>query len=287
MHRSWLFVPGNDERKVAKAFACGADALILDLEDSVATQDKSRAREITSQALLRACETTSALWVRINGMDTPFWRDDLAAIIQAKPQGIVLPKSRFGQDVEAAAMQVSVAEAEAGLECGQTHILAIATENATGTLHTATYLGCSPRLKGLTWGGEDLMSDIGALTNRDHNGYYTDVFRLARALCLLGATHAGVEAIDAVFPNFRDTEGLTRECMMAKRDGFTGKMAIHPDQVQIIHAILTPSTQEMAEAKAIVDAFAAAGHPGVLSFEGRMLDKPHLVRAQRLLHRFS
>ena len=284
--RSLLFVPADSERKQAKGLTSGADALILDLEDSVALDGKARARDMGATFLAARPENAPQLYVRVNDFSTGLTEDDLRAVVPARPDGIMLPKSNGGQDVERLAAVLRVLEAEAGLPDGGIAILPIVTETAAGVLATASYAKVlSSRLAGLTWGAEDLAAVIGAHRNRDGAGRYTDVFRLARALTVLGAADAGVPAIDTVFVDFRDADGLRRECGEAERDGFTGKMAIHPDQVEIINAAFTPSADAIAAARAIVEAFAQAGNPGVIAMDGKMVDRPHLRGAERLLAR--
>lgn len=285
--RSLLFVPGDSERKLDKALGSGADALIVDLEDSVAPARKAEAREVTAAFLRRARSNLERprLYVRVNALDTAFLEDDLTGIMPGAPDGIVLPKAVGGRSVQALAARLAVREAENGLPDGATRILAIATENARGLLAIATLESASPRLAGITWGGEDLAADLGAETNRDEAGQYTDPYRLARAMALLAAAAAEVEPIDSVFTTFRDQEGLAHECREARRDGFTGKMAIHPAQVPIINEAFTPRPEAVDRARRIVEAFAAEPGLGVIGLDGEMIDRPHLKQARRLLAR--
>lgn len=197
----------------------------------------------------------------------------------------MLPKSNSGEDVARLAVRLRVHEAEAGIADGATRILPIITETPAGVLNAGTYAGASERLSGLTWGAEDLSAEIGAAATRDEDGRYTDVFRFARISTILAACAAEVAPIDTVFPNFRDEEAFHRDCLEGARDGFTGRMAIHPVQVPVINAVFTPSPEAVAEARAVVDAFAAAGNPGVVAIDGKMYDRPHLKRAERLLAR--
>ncbi len=284
--RSLLFVPADSESKLEKALASGADALIVDLEDSVAGAKKATARA-TAAAFLNTSDRSKAprLIVRINDLASGLAGDDLAAVMPHAPSAIVLPKCASGADVEKLSAMLRVHEAETGLQDRATAIIAIATETAAATLNLAGYRPGLPRLEALTWGAEDLSADIGAHATRDGDGRLTDVFRLARSLTLLGAAAADVAAIDTVFVDFRDENGLRRECADAIRDGFTGKLAIHPAQVPVINAAFTPSAGAVAEARDIVAAFAAAGTAGVTSLHGRMLDRPHLRRAERILAR--
>jgi citrate lyase subunit beta / citryl-CoA lyase len=283
--RSLLFVPGDDERKIAKALDSTADALILDLEDAVSPQRKGAAREVCASALLSA-KTSKALFVRINALDTPDAMHDLAAVVAAKPFGIVLPKCRHGADVRRLANELDTMEARTGVDAGSIRILSIATETAASLFGLGTYAELSnPRLFGMMWGGEDLAADIGAVANRDASGRYTAPFELARALCLFGAAAASVLPIDAVYTNFRDPEGLRAEALEGLRSGFGAKAAIHPAQVDIINEAFTPSAEDIESAKRVIAAFDAAGGAGVASIDGRMLDRPHLRSAQRVLER--
>jgi len=284
--RSLLFVPGDSERKLEKGFAAGADVVIVDLEDSVAPQNKSLARDIAARVIVeQRLRTKSAIYVRVNDLSTGLTDDDLAALVAAKPDGIMLPKSNGGQDVQHLSAKLRVYEAENGLPDGAIRILPIITETAAGVLAAASYAQVSARLVGVTWGAEDLSAAIGARTARDERGRYTDVFRLARTMTILAAGAAEVAAIDTVFPNFRDMVAFEVECAEAERDGFTGKMAIHPAQVPVINAAFTPSVEAVQHSLAIVAAFEAAGNPGVVGIDGKMVDRPHLRLAERLLAR--
>lgn len=284
--RSLLFVPGNSEKKLAKGFGSEADVVIIDLEDSVAAQDKAAAREIASAFIAANRNATrAAIYVRVNDLSTGLTDDDLAALVPAMPEGIMLPKSNGMHDIEDISARLRVTEARAGVADGATRIVAIMTETPVGVLAASTYSNRIGRLAGLTWGAEDLSAAIGAQSARDEHGNYTDLFRLARSMTLLAASAAGVEPIDTVYPNFRDATGFERECREALRDGFTGKMAIHPEQVAVINAVFTPTPESLAKAQAVVDAFDAAGNPGVVAIDGKMYDRPHLRLAERLLAR--
>ncbi|MER8922252.1 CoA ester lyase [Mesorhizobium sp. M0802] len=284
--RSLLFVPGDSEKKLDKGFGAGADVVIVDLEDSVAPQNKAAARDIAARFIAgNRQQTSSAIYIRVNDLSTGLTDDDLAALVPAKPDGIMLPKSNSGQDVQQLSAKLRVHEAENGLPDGGIKILPIITETAAGVLAAATYTGASARLAGLTWGAEDLSAAIGARASRDENGRYTDVFRFARTMTILAAGAAEVAAIDTVFPGFRDMATFEAECTEAERDGFTGKMAIHPAQVPVINAAFTPSAQAVQRSQAIVSAFEAAGNPGVVGIDGKMYDRPHLRLAERLLAR--
>jgi citrate lyase subunit beta/citryl-CoA lyase len=285
--RSLLFVPGDSPKKLEKGMNSGADVLLIDLEDSVALDAKDEARRITAAFLSERSKETERprLFVRVNGLTTGLIDADLDGVMRSGPDGIVLPKTIGGADVAHLGAKLAVREAEFGLEDGATRILAIATENAAGVFALGTFAGASHRLMGLTWGGEDLSADLGAETNRGEDGAYTDPYRLARSLTLLGAAAAGVDAVDSVFTNFRDMAGLEAECRSARRDGFVAKMAIHPAQVPVINEAFTPSPDAVERAQAVIEAFKANPGAGVVGVNGEMLDRPHLLRAERLLRR--
>lgn len=280
MMRSALFVPADSERKLLKAPEAGADLLLIDLEDSVAPARKLAARRMAAEWL--AQPGRPAAYLRINAFDTGLAFLDLAAVLASRPDGIVLPKCSGGAEVQRLATALDALEAREGIPCGQTRILPIATETAGALFRLGSYAGTSPRLAALTWGAEDLATSLGARANK-HRGAFDDIFRLARALCLAGAAHASVPALDAVYPDFRDAAGFAAECAEGRRMGFSGKCAIHPAQVAAIHDAFTPTAEERAQAQAILDAFAADPAAGVVSLEGRMIDRPHLRAAQRLL----
>jgi citrate lyase subunit beta/citryl-CoA lyase len=272
--RSLLFVPGDRPDRMEKALGAGADALILDLEDAVAPAAKPEARRAVA-AFLHA-NATAPLWVRINPLDGGEAEKDLAAILAGHPDGIVLPKAEGGASVAELTRRLT----EAGNATAQ--ILPIATETPAAMFQLGSYGGFR-RLAGLTWGAEDLPAAIGATSAREADGRYTPPIELARSLCLFGAAAAGVAPIETVYPAFRDLEGLAAYAARARRDGFTGMMAIHPDQVAVINAAFTPSETEIAHARAIVAAFDANPGAGALSLDGRMIDRPHLIQAQRTL----
>ncbi|MFJ5369388.1 HpcH/HpaI aldolase/citrate lyase family protein [Bosea sp. CER48] len=285
--RSLLFVPGDSPKKQQKGLEIGADALILDLEDSVALDAKPSAREITRAFLdaTRALPKRPLLIVRINGLATGMSDADLDAVMPGAPDAIMLPKSEGGADVGHLAAKIAVREAECDLPDGTTRILPITTENAKGIFGLGSYSRSSHRLMALTWGAEDLSADLGAETNRLEDGSYTDPYRLARSLTLFGATAAQVDAIDTVFTNFRDEAAFRAECLASRRDGFTGKMAIHPAQVAPINEIFSPSPAALTKAEQVVALFAANPGAGVIGLDGEMLDRPHLIKAERLLAR--
>ena len=272
--RSLLFVPGDRPDRMEKALRAGADALILDLEDAVAPTAKPEARRAVA-AFLEA-NPTASLWVRINPIDGPEAEKDLHAILPARPDGIVLPKAEGGASVTELAHRLTA------LGNATAMVLAIATETPAAIFQLGSYGGVK-RLAGLTWGAEDLPAAIGAATSREEDGSFTPPYELARSLCLFGAAAAGVAPIETVYPAFRDLDGLAAYAGRARRDGFTGMMAIHPDQVSVINAAFTPSDAEIAHARAVVAAFDANPGAGALSLDGKMIDRPHLVQAQRTL----
>ena len=286
--RSYLFVPGDSERKLEKSLQSGADCLLIDLEDSVALSQKIVARSQARQFLDEHSQAgrSQGMVVRINPLSSGLTEDDLALIITGRPDGVLLPKSESGADVQQLSAMIAVHEAEAGLEEGSVGIHALITETALGTLNAASYVDVSSRLRTMSWGAEDLSADLGVETNRDADGVYTDLFRHARTVTLLGAAAAGVEAVDTVFVDFRDAEGLENECRAAVRDGFSGKMAIHSAQVETLNRVFTPSPEAVDRGARIVALFADAGDDvGVLSLDGKMIDRPHLKQAQRILDR--
>ncbi|GEP05826.1 HpcH/HpaI aldolase/citrate lyase family protein [Methylobacterium oxalidis] len=285
--RSLLFVPADAPRKLEKALGSGADALILDLEDSVAASGKETARRHAAAFLTGLGDRggTPLLYLRVNGLATGLADDDLAAVMPGRPDGIVLPKAMLGRDVDALAARLAVHEAEVGIADGATRILPIVTETARAVLALFGATRGSARLSGLAWGAEDLSADLGAETNRDGSGAWTGPYRLARDLTLLAAAAVAVDAIDTVHVAYRDLDSLDRACREARRDGFSAKMAIHPAQVPVINAAFSPTQAELAEARAVVAAFAAAPGAGAIGLAGEMLDRPHLRRAERLLAR--
>jgi citrate lyase subunit beta / citryl-CoA lyase len=287
--RSLLFVPGDSPRKLAKGLESGADALIVDLEDSVAADRKEEARATTLAFLndVGAKAQRPRLLVRVNGLDTGLTDADLDAVVAGRPDAILLPKAEGGPSVVHLDAKLAAREALCRLADGAIRIMAIATETAAALFAAGTYAGASARLTALTWGAEDLSADLGAETNRDEDGRFTGPFRLARSLCVAAAAAAKVAALDTVFVDFRNAQGLRREAEEARRDGFTGKLAIHPGQVAVINEVFTPSAAEIAKAQAVLAAFAAAPGVGVVGIDGVMYDRPHLERARRLLARAS
>ncbi len=284
--RSLLFVPGDSERKIAKGLASDADALILDLEDAVSPDNKSAARALCAEILASAEAKSSrkTLFVRINAFDTSHAFADLAAIVQHAPFGIMLPKCDGAADLARLSVALDTLEARDSVKAGSTRILPVATETARAVLNL---IGAAPtpRLFGMLWGAEDLSADIGASAPRDPTGHYSGPSLLARNLCLFAAASLGVEPVDAVYTNFRDTTGLRAEAEIAAREGFTAKAAIHPDQVAVINDVFNPSEAECTRARDIIAAFAASPGMGAVSLDGRMLDRPHLRSAERILAR--
>jgi citrate lyase subunit beta / citryl-CoA lyase len=283
--RSLLFVPADSERKLEKAASSAADCLILDLEDSVLPQAKHKAR-VKAAAFLASTVAqgpSPRLYIRVNGLDSGLTTADLDAVMPARPHGILLPKCRNGASIQHLGALLAVKEAENNLADGATRIAAIVTETPASIFAMGSYARASARLEWLTWGAEDLATCLGAESNKDAHGLYTFPYVLARSLTLFAAASAEALAIDAVQGNFRDLAALGRECESAKRDGFAGKMAIHPAQIEIINEIFTPSQESIAKARAIVAAFEAEPQAGTIGFEGEMLDLPHLAKARRLL----
>jgi citrate lyase subunit beta / citryl-CoA lyase len=280
--RSWLFAPGDSDRKMAKAIEGDADIVLFDLEDAVVAENKPLARSMVS-AVLRANPAEQArMWVRINPLDGPYALADLAAIMPAMPGGIMLPKVYGRADVEKLDHMLSVLEVANGVDQGSTPVIVLITETAEAMFHTGSYKG-APRVVALTWGAEDLAAAIGASDNRNADGSYGFTYELARSLTLLGAASAGVSAIDTISADFKDMDALRLRAEKVRRDGFRGMLAIHPAQVPVINAAFTPSADEIAAAQEIVDVFAANPDMGAIAWKGGMLDLPFLTRAQQVL----
>ena len=281
--RSWLFAPGDSERKMEKAAAGPADIVLLDLEDAVTEDGKPRSRAMISAFLAaQPEEARSRLWVRVNPLDGPHTLADLAAVIPSRPGGIMLPKSRGRADVELLDHYLSALEVSAGIEQGSTKVIVLVTETAEAMFTTGTYKG-APRVVAMTWGAEDLADAVGASTNRNPDGSYGFTYELARSLCLLGAAAAGVAPVETLQGDFRDVAGLRKRAEKVRRAGYRGMLAIHPTQVDVINAAFTPTEEELAAAQEIVDLFAANPGVGAIGHKGAMLDRPHLARAQALL----
>jgi citrate lyase subunit beta/citryl-CoA lyase len=283
--RSLLFVPADGGKKLDKAMASGADAVIIDLEDSVTSDRKPEARE-SALAFLKDAGTAKhrpRLLVRVNGLDTGMIDADLDAIVPGAPDGILFPKAEGGPTVIHVDAKLSAREAIADLPEGHVKILAQTVESAAGFFSAGTYRDCSTRLMGVTWGPEDMSSEVGADANRDISGRLTEPYRLARSFCLFGATAAKTAAYETVFVDFRNDDGLRKDTEESKRDGFVGRLAIHPAQVPVINAVFQPSAEQIAHAQKIVAAFAAQPNAGTVGIDGKMFDRPHLVRAKALL----
>jgi citrate lyase subunit beta / citryl-CoA lyase len=282
--RSMLFVPGDSERKMEKAITNEADALILDLEDSVSPDRTAVARGMVAEYLsARADRTKQQLWVRINPLDTDKAMPDLAAVMTGAPDGIVLPKTYSAKDAVALANALSALEARDGLVIGSTKILAVATETAESLFTLNSFIGATDRLYGMTWGAEDLAAALGASNNRMPDGTYDGPYLLARTLCLAACRAAEVMPVDTVFTDFRNIEGLEEEARQARRSGFFGKMAIHPAQSEPINRAFTPTEAEIAHAQRIVDAFEQNPGAGTIGMDGMMIDMPHLKQARAVL----
>lgn len=281
MSRSYLFVPGDSERKLAKARDAGADALIIDLEDSVVSSElpkaRSRAREFLADASGLEC------WVRINPLDSQSALSDLRETMPGKPAGIVLPKAAAAADVVKLGKLLDVLEQEYGIDAGSTGILPIVTELPEALFRLQEYAGSTARLAALAWGAEDLATAVGAAANRDANGNWLPPYQLARSLCLFAAAAAAVPAVDTVYTDFKDLSGLARYAADARRDGFSGMLAIHPGQVAIINAAFMPDQREIEHARKVVALFDLNPMAGTLSLDGRMIDRPHLIQARKIL----
>jgi citrate lyase subunit beta/citryl-CoA lyase len=279
--RSFLFVPADSAKKLAKARDAGADALILDLEDSVQKEARPKARQLAREFLDE--QSDAEVWVRINALDSADALDDLREIIPAAPFGIVLPKSTGARDVNQLSMLIDILEQESQMRAGQTAIMPIATERPEALFRMHEYAEATPRLSGLTWGAEDLSAAVGASTNRDKVGNWLPPYQLARSLTLFAAASAGISAIDTVFTDYRNLDGLAQYVSEARRDGFEGMLAIHPDQVAVINGAFMPTATEIDRARKIVDLFSAEPTAGVLGMEGEMIDRPHLLQARKIL----
>lgn len=281
--RSLLFVPGDSEKKFARASTSGADVLILDLEDAVAPSMKADARVRVAGWLDRAGGIEPALFVRVNPLGTGLTDDDVAAVVRPGLAGILVPKANGAQDVATIASVIDRLEAAAGMPAGTVRIMVVATETPQAMFALGSYTPPHPRLVGLTWGAEDLAAAIGATANKEADGQWTEPYRFARSLCLFAAASAQVAPVDTLYADFRDAEGLEADCRRARRDGFTGRIAIHPDQVDTINRCFSPSEAEIADARRIVAAFAANPELGTIGIDGKMYDIPHLKAAQKTL----
>ena len=287
--RSWLFVPGDSEKKLAKAASTGADVLIFDLEDSVAAANKQAARAMTASWLAAHREQVTdgkrlGRWVRVNALDSRLWREDLQAVLPGGPDGIMLPKSAGPESIQQLSAEIYELEGRSGLAPNSVKIMPLVSETPAAAMTIPSYVDASmPRLVGLTWGAEDLSAAIGATRKRDKDGRWTDAFRFARTQTLLAAHARGVMAIDTLHADFADLKGLKRAAEESRADGFSGMLAIHPAQIEVINQAFTASAEELAEARAVVAAFEASPDAGALQIDRRMIDMPHYKLALRVL----
>ena len=280
--RSWLFAPGDSEKKMTKAMESKADIALFDLEDAVAAENKPLARRMVHDLIRDKAAHRARLWVRINPLDGPYALGDLAAVMPARPGGIMLPKVYGRADVEKLDHCLSALEVANGIEEGATPVIVLITETAEAMFHTGTYKG-APRVVALTWGAEDLADSIGASSNRNADGSYSFTYELARSLTVLGAATAGVAAVETISADYKDLDALRARAEKGRRDGFRGMLAIHPAQVDVINAAFTPSAEEIADAREIVETFRSNPGVGAIGYKGAMLDRPYLSRAQQLL----
>ena len=283
MYRSFLFVPGDSDKKIAKSESFPADLVIFDLEDAVAAEARPEARLRVKEYLTGRKERSSALYVRINPLGTEDAAKDLETVIEGAPDGIVLPKAHAPDDIRTLETMLDAGEKQHGLKAGSTRIVPVATETPAALFTLGEYRHVATRLAGLTWGAEDLGAALGAMSKKGEAGEWSQPFDVVRALCLFAAAAAGVQAVDTLYSDFRDLEGLAASAARARRDGFTGKLAIHPGQVETINAAFSPSAEEVEDARAIIDLFAANPGVGVLAHKGRMVDMPHLVQAKKII----
>jgi len=285
--RSYMFVPGDDEKKLSKAQGLGADAIVLCLEDAVAEPNKAVARALVSQYLDAHRNTSRCqLWVRVNPLTTDHFLKDLVAIMAAQPVGVFLPKPSTAHDFRTLDHYLTALEAQNGLVVGSTRIMSV-TESCIGTLNQAGFANASPRMSAMCWGAEDMSTDLGATTNVDEYGVHFLVHQMNRANCLVVCSAGNMQAVDGICVDFRNTDKLRQECSRAAREGFTGKIAIHPSQIAVIHEVFTPSAEDIAHARRVVEAFVRGGGAGTVALDGKMLDIPHLKQARRLLARAS
>ncbi len=283
--RSFLFVPADHEKKIERAISSPADAVVLDLEDSVTEVRRDIARQLARETLdMQIDRSKKKIWVRINSLDTGIALKDLATIVGARPDGIVLPKCVTGSYVTRLDHYLTALEAREDIESGSIEIIPVATETPASIFKLGSYALTSHRLHGLTWGSEDLSAALGAFSSKDEDDAYVHFNEVARSLCLIGAKAANVRAIEAAYTNFRNLQGLKSTVNKARREGFTGMVAIHPDQVELINAGFLPNKSEIERARSIVKAFQEAGHEGAIQYQGTMLEKPHLTQALMVLH---
>jgi citrate lyase subunit beta / citryl-CoA lyase len=280
--RSWLFAPGDSERKMEKATASSADIVVIDLEDAVAEPQKPKARSMVAAFLKANVPQRARLWVRINPIQGPHALADLVAVMPAAPTGVMFPKPRGRDDVQRLDHYLTAFEAAAGTAIGSTRVMLLATEEPASMLAIGSYAGM-PRVAAMSWGAEDLATALGASNNRGAYGGYDFTYELARSLCLVGAAAAGVPAIETIHGDFKDEAGLRKRAAEMRRAGYRGMLAIHPAQVDIINEAFSPTREELAAAQEIVDLFAANPTAGTIGHQGAMLDRPHLARAQAVL----
>jgi citrate lyase subunit beta / citryl-CoA lyase len=281
--RSLLFVPGDSERKFARARDCGADALILDLEDSVAPSEKANARSHVAGLVEPAPQRAWSFSVRVNALDTGLTLDDLGAVVKPGLDALLIPKVSGAGDLERIGHYLDALEAKAGMASGSVKLAIVATETPKAMFALGSYSPAHPRLIALTWGAEDLSAALGATDNKEPEGSWTFPYQLARAHCLFAASAAEVAPLDTIYVDFRDSDGLERDCRRSRRDGFVGRLAIHPDQVATINQCYAPSEVEVAHARKIVAAFEANPGAGALGVDGKMVDLPHLKAARKIL----
>jgi citrate lyase subunit beta/citryl-CoA lyase len=281
--RSLLFVPGDSERKFVKAKTSGADALIFDLEDSVSPSQKDTARSHVASLLDDRTPRDWSFFVRVNDLQTGLTLEDLSAVVKPGLDALLVPKANGAEDIVRFGHYLDALETKAGMKVGSVKIVVVATETPRAMFQLSSYAPAHPRLTALTWGAEDLAAAIGATENRELDGGWTEPYRIVRAQCLFAASAAEVTPIDTIHANFRDPEGLELECRRSRRDGFMGRIAIHPDQVETINRCYAPSEAEIAHAKRVVEAFAANPGAGTFGLEGKMIDIPHLKAAQKVL----
>ncbi|HEV2512110.1 CoA ester lyase [Bosea sp. (in: a-proteobacteria)] len=281
--RSMLFVPADSERKFAKANASGADALILDLEDSVAPDRKMMARQMLKDLVQPDPRRSWSFWVRINALDTGLTLDDLSAAVQQGLDGIMIPKANGAADLERIGHYLDALEVRSGMARGTVKVVVVATETPAAMFNLGSYAPAHERLAGLTWGAEDLGAVIGSSANKQSDGDWTQTYRIVRSMCLFAAAAADVARIDTLYADFRDPAGLEESCRMSQRDGFTGRIAIHPDQVETINRCFSPSAEDLAQARRIVAAFESQPGIGTVGIDGKMYDMPHLKLARRLV----
>lgn len=280
--KSYLFVPGDSGKKLEKALDTGADALILCLEDAVAEASKARARQMVGTYLQSHTTRSVQLWVRVNPLASSHMLDDLVAVMGGRPDGIFFPKPSCAADFVALDHYLTAFEVQNGIARGATRMMSV-VESALGALHQHEFARATTRLSALTWGAEDMSADIGASTNVDETGAHFLLHQMSRANALLIAAAGNMQAVDGISADFRNAEKLRWDCLRARREGFSGKIAIHPDQVAIINECFTPTAPEIAHAQRVVDAFAQAGGAGTVGLDGKMLDLPHLKQAKRIL----